>query len=660
MEIIINGNQAYLKKNTSFEFISENSLFTGSDSYTLTISFPLKGCPQNIAIFGHIHRSDVEKKKVTFNCDIRDKTFFKSGSITITEINEVEVKTQFLEGRCEANFDTSFDDIYLNEMDLGSPNYQSPIQVPLMESLRPYPYNNYVPLPWVNNTSGNLQNEMEYVSSGPEVYDWKDMTKKVTFQPYLLYILEAICDAVGYTGDFSAIENTHLKYLIICNTLPYTWNAHNFATALPHWSLTEFFEQLELLLYGEFYINHKTKHIDFRFTGEMMENTPPVYIDNVVNEYTAEVSREESSDYIGVKNLMYADNDNRYWAYRSCEWFVKLYKDTAIQYNTLRELMNFARTLKMSGYSESSSSGHHIERYTRGYDAGSAGHKLYYAKDVNTYFIMFCYRSEFQKSIDIGDDTYNAYLYYNRLEPINQFGKREVDKDAEDIEIKIVPAWIDDTDDEHGPCIFLEPGEMGSAVSWEIDTDGDGNSTGRRTDGGGGGHFGRRAPASSHGTTETLDGGTQRGTDMDDTDYNEGALAQSIAGKTIERGETKKADAYYDNIYVAFWSGVVLWQGLQPCPIIDKVMTNNEFNYVTNNYYSLRLNQPTMTGNRDNIYSIDGKKKYTFSFIADKIPDTHAIFNIKGGRYLCEKITAKFTEHGMSKLLKGVFYRLED
>ena len=59
MEIIINGQQAYLKKNTSFEYISENPLFTGSDSYTLTITFPLKDCPQNIRIFGHLHRQDV-------------------------------------------------------------------------------------------------------------------------------------------------------------------------------------------------------------------------------------------------------------------------------------------------------------------------------------------------------------------------------------------------------------------------------------------------------------------------------------------------------------------------------------------------------------------------------------------------------------------------
>ena len=58
------------------------------------------------------------KNKVVFNCDIRDKDFYKSGSIVITQISEVEVKTQFLEGRSQQNFDDTFDDVYLNQLNL--------------------------------------------------------------------------------------------------------------------------------------------------------------------------------------------------------------------------------------------------------------------------------------------------------------------------------------------------------------------------------------------------------------------------------------------------------------------------------------------------------------------------------------------------------------
>ena len=55
MHIYVNNKLAALKKGTSFEYVSENRLFSGSDGYTLTITFPLKGCPENIAIFGHIN-----------------------------------------------------------------------------------------------------------------------------------------------------------------------------------------------------------------------------------------------------------------------------------------------------------------------------------------------------------------------------------------------------------------------------------------------------------------------------------------------------------------------------------------------------------------------------------------------------------------------------
>ncbi|MCI5715458.1 MAG: hypothetical protein MR279_02415 [Bacteroidales bacterium] len=48
--------------------------------------------------------------------------------------------------------------------------------------------------------------------------------------------------------------------------------------------------------------------------------------------------------------------------------------------------------------------------------------------------------------------------------------------------------------------------------------------------------------------------------------------------------------------------------------------------------------------------------KTTFKFLADTIPDVRSLFIIRGKRYVCEKLTATFTENGMSQLLKGVFY----
>lgn len=92
MEIIIEGKVAALKKGSSFDYIAENRHFTGSDSYTLSMEFPLRGCKENVEIFGNIHRVQVNPEKIIFDCEIRDKAFSVRGSLTIVDINEVMVK----------------------------------------------------------------------------------------------------------------------------------------------------------------------------------------------------------------------------------------------------------------------------------------------------------------------------------------------------------------------------------------------------------------------------------------------------------------------------------------------------------------------------------------------------------------------------------------
>ena len=652
MEILINGQLACLKKNTSFEYISENSMFTGSDSYTLTITFPLKDCPQNIRIFGHIHRQDVRKHKITFDCEIRDKAFYKSGCITITQISEVEVKTQFLEGRSEQNFDDTFDTIYLNQLSLGYPDAtkrskstMKPWQVLGYDDDNP----TYVGLPWVNNTSGNLQNGMK-CDINSTYNEWMDTRTEITYQPYLLYILNKVCEVTGYTGDFSAIKGTVYRYLLICNTLPAAWGAWNFAIALPHWTLTEFFEHLEIFLAGQFSINHKAKTISFQFNRIIAANTPNVKIDKVVNKYSVEVSKENKSDYLGNSNLVYADNDNRLWAYRSCQWYIDEHKNEAIAYDSFWSLREYAQTLATSGYSRTERAHGYSEAYWRGYPNGSNGHKLFYARDMDTYFIMWNWKTELIKTTESRGEKYNWYRYYYRLEPINQFGRYEIDQDAEDVELKIVPAWIDETDDDLGSCLFLECGEMGSAVSWTDETDENGNTTGTAS----GGNFGGNRSSNGSSGSRTFGSG-----DVDETDYNSGAFAQGRTAKAIAKGEQDKSDAYFDCIYMGYWDIENRNFGYLPRPVIDELEIKKGFNF-TFSPYSMRL-KDIGAGVSGLVPNIDAKMKYTFSFLADEIPDPRAIFYIEGGKYVCAKLTCTFHEStGRSEMIKGEFYRVMD
>lgn len=72
---------------------------------------------------------------------------------------------------------------------------------------------------------------------------------------------------------------------------------------------------------------------------------------------------------------------------------------------------------------------------------------------------MYCYKSIFVTNGIKGDNS-KWYRYYNRLLPINAFGGVFSDEDAKDLELKVVPAWIESKGDGHGNMLFLNCGEM--------------------------------------------------------------------------------------------------------------------------------------------------------------------------------------------------------
>ena len=152
MTILIDDKEAILKKGSSFDYISENRLFTGSDSYTLTMTFPLADCPQNRTIFGNIDRKDVAKDTTVYDCVLMHGSLYRSGVVTITEVTEKEVKTQFLEGRSAQNFERTFDNTFINEFEWGqyprglARNF-APGQVWAIRDN----FITYTALPWVNS-----------------------------------------------------------------------------------------------------------------------------------------------------------------------------------------------------------------------------------------------------------------------------------------------------------------------------------------------------------------------------------------------------------------------------------------------------------------------------------------------------------------------------
>ena len=96
-----------------------------------------------------------------------------------------------------------------------------------------------------------------------------------------------------------------------------------------------------------------------------------------------------------------------------------------------------------------------------------------------------------------------------------------------------------------------------------------------------------------------------------------------------------------------------------PHPTIDYITPYGVILYDERDM-SLRLDGGgTKYPEKSAVYNVDSSVKFMFSFLADDIPAVRSVFHIKGQRYLCEKITATFTENGRSQLLKGVFYKVK-
>ena len=592
MIILINKKRAVLKKGSSFEFISENRFFTGADSYTLTITFPLRGCTENIDIFGHICRKDADLDTLLLDCEIHDGNFHRYGSVSIVSVSETEVKTQFLEGRSASNFHSSLDDIYINEIPMpylmafaerGTGYYLASYQEQKrMEANGEARYLGFVCLPWVNNTSGNIQNEL--VASDWNYYYKGGSEIPLIGFPFLIEVIRQVLEGAGYRCDLSEIEESQWVNLIVCQGFPWIWNMSAMNKMLPHWTVSEFLEQVELFLGGQFEI--EGHNVRFSFNVNIIGDMQVVPITSVTDSHTVEIADggEGRDGYIEQKNLAYRDENHPMWKFYSCQWA----KDSlpTVSYESIA-----AMKASLDAYLDCA-----------GPYRSDVYRQLHYCEKEDTCFVLKCKGT---KKID------GVIHHLMRYQPVNMLGPRlfSRDKDADSVELGIVPACIDYTDTIHGDMLFVECGTLGDDV--QNAADGDEN--------------------------------------------------QTQAVNTLAAGEGQQKEEFFDRIHVAFWE----WSYFQyypysPRPYIDRHEIRPD-NFYMSHSCSMRLTGKEAPFSAATRYKVNEQRRYTFSFLSDSIPDVRSIFLIHGKRYMAEKIKATFSaETGMSQLLKMTCYRLED
>lgn len=598
MELIVEGKKAVLKKGSSFDYVSENRSLSDADDYTLSITLPLAGCPQNIAIFGHVNRADFTHRSIVKEATLIDNALCKNGVVTVVGADESDVKVQFLEGRSVQNFDTTFDDIYINELDLGTYPQSKLPETPTYLTLKDGWEWTY--LPWWNESGDGVFNNEVFSDSKGKYYwgqDAKDIGK-LSYQLYLIVYAKRICKAVGYTFDFSAWEHSDDRFLLVCNALPASWDMPEFAKALPRWTVAEFFTELEKLLVCEFDIDHRSKHIAMTYTHEVQAIGYEVQLENVLDAIATEVSYgDDLVQYRGSANIKYADRGDDGWKMSQCQWLVNALKNGKL-YKEFETVEEFKAYLEVHVGTSNLFIGYGV--YTTADEPRNEYlNTLYHCKENDCYYILFV-----EQSKPYENATY--YNYWIKLMQVNEFGDLIRNKgDNNDIELNIVPARIENAGDGHGYAIYLSP----SSINGEEDVDEDG-------------------------------------------------IRQTATYSNLLKGEADSDGGYYDHIHVAYWDGtsrnpdmtyqtnesvesIRRYKGI-PCPIADERL-------------SLKNRYAGYLGG----INVDTAEKMQLSWIATSIPDVRSVFCYRGKKYLCAKITATFTEDGMSQLLKGDFYRIK-
>lgn len=598
ISVVVNGLNAVIKDGSEFEYIAENPRFSDSEGYSLSIEFPMEDCPENIRIFGHIHRDDVAKGADLLPCMIIVGEFFRKGAIAILDIDEKSAKGQFIEGVDPGNEEISADTVFVNEIDLGRPSFVNPSDITPEQARKGT--DREVCLPWIPEGYDVVNNRAISATQ------WHEETRRLTWQPYLLPLIAKVAEGAGYSLEMPTLLESYWNRAIVCNTIPPSWEMPEYRDAMPHWTVREFFQKLAPFLSGVFEFDETNKVIRFSFYDDFMESAGIISLKDVVDEYSCSVSRdEEDADFLPIKKFRYKESGNTIWKFLDAPWLRKKWLRSAVKVATIAEL----EAKRM--------------RYTSGGDRGKP--VIIYCEELATYFIQRPVVIYSEGHVSAENAKKYPYAKFMEFQPLDTFGPAYYDPDDDSVdyeELEFVPAIVDyalegkmlwipvGTYEESGGQLY-DPQDPSSFEFWEN------------------GGNGPRLP-------------------------NGGLLSDNLTIRKsrevniIETHEEDNSDgADFDRVYIGFVNPDV---ALMPYPLTDVDSFDGKIRS-TEKFMRLSEGGAGETG-------IDPKVKYSFTFVSETIPDINARFMIHGQEYVCRKITATFSSRGMKPLLKGEFFRV--
>ncbi len=462
LQLYISNLPAILQKGASIKLTRENPLFNFGGDYTLEVTMPLTGCPENLRIFGALHHDATPvlpyaSRKYPFRLLTGEMNI--EGEAIVTETTEESVKVQLTAGRRTLEYAVP-DDAYIDELDLGyfqrgrfppddERNYtQIDVDLnpdaPTPRGIAQY----YYYLSVRNPSSANYEEFLQYTrgdlteTDGPcfpiystteeklinyqfaKVHTESGLTVyefiPVAPQPYLLIVISRIMEALGY--DFALTEELQGKWfsrVFIANSRPVA----KLAKALPHWTLREFLQEVQNLLGCVFLVKGRkvTMRMNPDFYSDIVERCElKVVADDIQTNFDAEARQETSS----------AGNVDYDWTEEDLQLRLpdEVWENAAIQeYNSYAALVQAANALSYS-----------VKKQSR-----------YLFIDKSTGFV-------YAHLLDKSDDNVNTQWKLARIDYmpplIRKDDSRDIDTDLRITPVRLTMNPLDEVEgvDEHG------------------------------------------------------------------------------------------------------------------------------------------------------------------------------------------------------------------
>lgn len=339
IKLKIDGKTTALPADFSFPMVIENPYFTDAAEYTGEVVLTPKAI-DNINIFGPVGRFEKTKRQQVKDCELSDDNrILIKGSATTIEYTPDALSVQILGGNSAVNYCIRWQEMYINELDLGKlhPDWQSIFPTstdnrnlePFARRIMGEPSSQeWVMLPCKNEAGLEMNNierwfpdrtntRLEYgwpYAQYTNPYEW-------ALQPRICAIVRRIINALGYSVTVFDAEQTNLKYLYYVNVKHTLY----LAEMLPRWSVSKFLDEVQTLLGCVFVFDNINMTCSIKSRNNFF-SSEIVHLEQVDDAFSVSIDESAKTD-VSNMNVKYNVEDYP---------LVRLFDETATEKSDFR------------------------------------------------------------------------------------------------------------------------------------------------------------------------------------------------------------------------------------------------------------------------------------------------------------------------------------